>query len=100
MHIRRDGAGGEVAIEILGAELHADLGAALKVHRPLEGGGGEALGFEEFDGFRDRVRGDDEIHILGDHGLLRPMVDGHATDGAPKDIRPLKAVDKAGLWFS
>jgi len=56
MHIRRDGAGGQVAIEILGAELHADLGTALKIHRPLEGGGGEALGFEEFDGFRDRVR--------------------------------------------
>lgn len=39
--------------------------------------------------------GHDQIHITGHQGLLGPMVDGHAANGAPGHLRTFQGFDQA-----
>ena len=90
-----DGPGGKVAVEFFGAELDADLRVAGEVDGPIVGFGLESGSDKQGLGALDVGGGDDEVDIARDHGLLGPMVDGHAADGTPGDFGAFQGFDEA-----
>ena len=88
------GAGRIIAVEFLGAELDAHGGVSFEVDRPLELFRFKTFFAQKAHNALDSVRGYDQVDILSNHRLFRPVIDGDPADDAPWHIGPFENIDK------